>query len=76
MTGADGLFVLCLVYDWRAVPEHGLVVDIGSGLGHVSVEIASVRPDLDFVLEDRAIVLQDAKEVCLPRCLARYLLKY
>ena len=76
MTGADGLFVLCIVYDWRSVPERGLVFDIGIGFGHVSVEIASVRPDLEFVLEDRAIVLQDAKEVCLSRCLAQYLLKY
>ncbi|KAI0085832.1 S-adenosyl-L-methionine-dependent methyltransferase [Irpex rosettiformis] len=49
-------------YDWKSLPEYGLVVDIGSGLGHVSLDIASVRPDLNFVLEDREVVLQDAKE--------------
>ncbi|KAI0825595.1 S-adenosyl-L-methionine-dependent methyltransferase [Irpex lacteus] len=46
-------------YDWKSVPERGVVVDVGCGLGHVSLEIASVRPELRFILEDRAVVLQD-----------------
>lgn len=36
---------------------------MGCGLGHVSLEIAKVRPDLHIVLEDRPEVIQEAKDV-------------
>ncbi|KAI0085840.1 S-adenosyl-L-methionine-dependent methyltransferase [Irpex rosettiformis] len=49
-------------YDWNSMPESGTIVDVGSGLGHVSLEIASVRPDLTFILEDRPSVLEDARK--------------
>lgn len=55
---------LYLAYDWKSVPERGVIVDVGCGLGHVSLDIASVRPDLTFILEDRAVVLQDTEKVC------------
>ncbi len=55
-------------YDWKSVPERGVIVDVGCGLGHVSLDIASVRPDLIFILEDRAVVLQDTDKVCNINC--------
>lgn len=55
-------------YDWKSVPERGVIVDVGCGLGHVSLDIASVRPDLRFILEDRAVVLQDTDKVCNINC--------
>lgn len=56
--------LLCVLgFDWSSVPQGGLVVDVGCGLGHVSLEIAKVRPDLHIVLEDRPEVIQEAKDV-------------
>ncbi|KAI0821462.1 O-methyltransferase [Irpex lacteus] len=51
------------LYDWLALPEQATVVDVGSGLGHVSLEIAAVRLDIKFILEDRLSVVAHAKEV-------------
>lgn len=42
---------------------------MGCGLGHVSLEIAKVRPDLHIVLEDRPEVIQEAKDVRTFLCL-------
>ncbi|KAI0087145.1 O-methyltransferase [Irpex rosettiformis] len=50
------------LYDWKKLPEHATIVDVGSGLGHVSLDIAGVRPDLTFILEDRSSVISHAKE--------------
>lgn len=41
-------------------------MDVGGGIGHVSLEIAKLRPDLNIIVEDRALVLEQAKEVCRP----------
>lgn len=46
-----------------------MLVDVGGGLGHVSLEIAGVRPDLKIIIEDRPQVLKYAKEVS---CRASY----
>ena len=53
-------------YDWTSIPQGGLVVDVGCGLGHVSLEIAKFRPDIHIVLEDCATVMNEAKEVSFP----------
>ena len=53
----------CAAYDWQSLPNESVIVDVGSGLGHVSLEIASVCPDLTFILEDRSAVLRDAEVV-------------
>ncbi|KAI0087146.1 O-methyltransferase [Irpex rosettiformis] len=50
------------LYDWDALPERATIVDVGSGLGHVSLEIAAARPDFRFILEDRPSVVAHAKE--------------
>ncbi|KAI0821463.1 S-adenosyl-L-methionine-dependent methyltransferase [Irpex lacteus] len=51
------------LYDWKALPEQAIIVDVGSGLGHVSLDIAAIRPDITFVLEDRPSVVAQAKEL-------------
>ncbi|KAI5116033.1 hypothetical protein M0805_002088 [Coniferiporia weirii] len=49
-------------YDWASVPKGGLIVDVGGGLGHVSLEVAKAHPDLQVVVEDRSLVLEQAKQ--------------
>ena len=39
------------------------MVDVGGGLGHVSLEIAKAYPSLQIVLVDRPLVVEQAKPV-------------
>lgn len=56
---------LCIAYDWSSLPQNGVVVDVGCGLGNISLEVSKVRHDLMFVLEDRPQVIENAKAVSL-----------
>lgn len=38
-------------------------MDVGGGFGHVSLEVAKIRPDLKIVVEDRPPVAVQAKPV-------------
>ena len=50
-------------FDWASVPKNGLVVDVGGSRGHVSLEIAKAFPELNFAVEDRPVVIEEAKKV-------------
>lgn len=62
-------YCLQLAFEWSSVPQGGLIVDVGSGLGHVSLQVAKTRPDLHIALEDRARVITEAKDV---RCFLHF----
>ncbi|TCD60068.1 hypothetical protein EIP91_010786 [Steccherinum ochraceum] len=56
-------------FDWASLPKGALVVDVGAGRGHVSLEVARAFPDLQVAVEDRSVVIADAKQYwtdCLP----------
>ena len=55
--------ILLSVYDWTSLPSGTVFADMGSGIGNVSLEIAKVRPDFTFVLEDRPAVVENAQKV-------------
>ncbi|EJC99763.1 O-methyltransferase [Fomitiporia mediterranea MF3/22] len=48
-------------FDWATLPDEGIVVDVGGGLGHVALEIAKVYPRLRMVIEDRPLTIEEAK---------------
>lgn len=50
-------------YDWALIPEGSVFADVGSGIGNFSLEIAKIRPDFTFILEDRPPVMEKAKTV-------------
>ena len=50
-------------FDWKSFPKNGVVVDVGCGVGNVSLEISKLRHDLMFVLEDRPQVIANARAV-------------
>lgn len=52
-------------FDWTSIPHGGVLVDVGGGLGHISMEVAKMRPDIHVVLEDRPPVIEQAKQVSL-----------
>lgn len=52
-------------FDWNTIPDGHLLVDVGGGLGHVSLEVAKVHPNVHVVIEDREAVLKKAKPVSI-----------
>ena len=51
-------------YDWQSFPSGTVFADVGAGIGNFSLEIAKIRPDFTFILEDRPPVMEKAKTVC------------
>lgn len=52
-------------FDWPKLAKGSIVVDVGGGLGHVSIEIARAFPNLHIVLEDRSQNTDFARKVRL-----------
>ena len=50
-------------FPWEELPSDSVVVDIGGGIGSVSLPIAEAFPHLRFVIEDRAPVCAIARSV-------------
>ncbi|KAL1941917.1 hypothetical protein VTO73DRAFT_6447 [Trametes versicolor] len=50
-------------FPWNELPKDSVVVDIGGGIGSVSVVLAQAYPHLKFVVEDRAPVVAIAREL-------------
>lgn len=62
MGGQDAYNIKHLVqgYNWRHL-DAGTVVDVGGSIGHVSIAISEVAPQLDFVVQDLEQVVNDMK---------------
>ena len=58
-------------FDWAALPEGGVVVDVGSGVGGMAVELKKHFSHLKYVAQDRQPVIDEAVKVGLSgeRCL-------
>ena len=46
-------------FDWSTLPVDGTVVDVGGGIGTVSMALAKMQPNLKLVVQDRAAVVVD-----------------
>lgn len=53
----------CVVLPWHNLPQNSLVVDVGGGIGSVSVQIALAQPHLRFIVQDRAETIKVAPSV-------------
>jgi len=49
-------------YDWGHLPEGSLVVDVGGGVGALSLTLAKYHPQLRFVIQDRESVVGNTAE--------------
>ncbi|KAJ7028950.1 S-adenosyl-L-methionine-dependent methyltransferase [Mycena alexandri] len=47
-------------FHWKAYPEGSLIVDVGGGVGSQCLPLAKKFPQLSFVVQDRAPVIQEA----------------
>ena len=50
-------------FDWASLPENGRVVDVGGGIGSVSLVLAKTFPKLRIVIQDRQSVVEDGLKV-------------
>ena len=61
-------------FPWEDLPKDSVVVDVGGGIGSMSVMLAQAFPHLRFVVQDRAGVVAIAPQVRPPvplfQCLA------
>lgn len=55
--------ILVLGFDWGSLKDDSVVVDIGGGIGTLSVALAKKYPHLKLVVQDRGPVIGDGLEV-------------
>ncbi|KAJ6554494.1 O-methyltransferase [Mycena capillaripes] len=49
-------------FKWSSLSENTLIVDVGGGVGSVSLQIAKSNPKLRFLIQDTAAVVEQGKE--------------
>lgn len=47
-------------YDWKALPQDSVVVDVGGGIGSQSLILAQAFENLKFIVQDQEVVLKQA----------------
>ena len=52
-------------FDWNSLPAGAKVVDVGGGIGSTTLILAQSVPKLQYVVQDRPLVIEDAKAVSL-----------
>lgn len=62
--GGARLMRVCTGFEWGSLPAESTVVDVGGGVGSVSLVLAKSFPSLKIVVQDRAEVIEgEAKAV-------------
>lgn len=56
-------YVSKIGYEWGKLSPGSLVIDVGGGVGSLSLTLARRYPNLCFVVQDREAVVADANEV-------------
>jgi len=51
-------------FDWDSVANGGQVVDVGGGVGAVSMRLTSAYPEMNILVQDRQPVVEDALKRC------------
>ncbi|KAF4566231.1 hypothetical protein EYR40_001952 [Pleurotus pulmonarius] len=57
---ADPPNAIHLGFKWKDLPDGSIVVDVGGGLGHTSLNIAKEYKHLTFIVQDRPAVIEQA----------------
>ncbi|KAJ7630070.1 O-methyltransferase [Mycena polygramma] len=49
-------------FNWSSLPEKTLIVDVGGGIGSVTLAIAKVNPEIRVLVQDKTAVVEEGKE--------------
>lgn len=52
-----------LGFDWHGLPAGSTIVDVGAGVGTVSLALAKALPKVNIVVQDRPFVVEQAQDV-------------
>jgi len=52
-----------LGFKWGDLPADSVVVDVGGGLGHITMKLLQYHPNLKYIVQDREPVIDQAHEV-------------
>ncbi|KAM6499104.1 O-methyltransferase domain containing protein [Amanita muscaria] len=50
-------------YDWQSLPNDAPVVDVGGGIGSVSMTLAKEHPNLKIIVQDQAYVVENGTKL-------------
>lgn len=50
-------------FDWKALKEDALVVDVGGGIGSTTLKLLKAYPHLRYIVQDRPHVIADGVKV-------------
>ncbi|KAJ8079950.1 hypothetical protein PM082_016775 [Marasmius tenuissimus] len=63
MSGVQPLECLSRAYEWESLPEKAVVVDVGGGVGTISLELTKRYPKLNFVVQDLSGFVEKGSEL-------------
>lgn len=52
-------------FDWAALPKGSIVVDVGGGVGNLTMALAKVHKNLRFVVQDRPATVKEGELVSI-----------
>ncbi|KAG7087939.1 hypothetical protein E1B28_011984 [Marasmius oreades] len=67
MAAIQPLDCLSRAYNWDSLPENALVVDVGGGVGTISLELAKQFPKLKFIVQDLPSFIEKGKALWAER---------
>ena len=65
--------ITVLGFEWKALKQDAIVVDVGGGIGSQSLILAQHNEHLRFVVQDRESVVKDAVKVSIARLVTTFL---
>jgi ubiquinone/menaquinone biosynthesis C-methylase UbiE len=52
-----------LGFKWGSLAPGSVIVDVGGGLGHITMKLAQSYPDFNYIVQDRQSILEQGREV-------------
>jgi len=64
----DPTNAILMGFKWAELPPNAIVVDVGGGMGHLTMRLAKNVPNLKYIVQDRpSVIVQGRKVLCFLR---------